>query len=274
MSTQIEINGKTLLPIKEAAKLVSYTKDYVARLAREQKIVASQVGRQWFVDLVSLKNFAEVSQLELSVRKQILSQERKKEQSVKQALSEVHQSTHNKFRRVKIQAQLAAVFVLGFGLLAGASIYTTSLFFPIQSSSLARIGATSPEMFLNKNYHSQEIATPTGVVNEVNDYKIAEPQTTTLYNSVLEYPLFTDEAETRAMSLGNSEGIFLLARNGEVRSVEEVEGLFSDEVVVSFSDESNGVITFTKEEGEVVEFPFVSVPVKETDNKGFSDQTE
>ena len=68
MLAQVKINGDTFLPIKEAAKLVLYSRDYVARLAREQKIVAMQVERQWFVDTVSLKNFAETAELEQTVR--------------------------------------------------------------------------------------------------------------------------------------------------------------------------------------------------------------
>ncbi|KXJ99765.1 MAG: hypothetical protein UZ19_OD1000263 [Parcubacteria bacterium OLB19] len=57
MSTQIEINGAQLIPLKEAAKRIAYSRDYLAKLAREQKIVATQIGRQWFVDMYSLQTF-------------------------------------------------------------------------------------------------------------------------------------------------------------------------------------------------------------------------
>ena len=44
MSTSFEINNIALVPIKDAAKSVAYSRDYVARLAREKKIVASQIA--------------------------------------------------------------------------------------------------------------------------------------------------------------------------------------------------------------------------------------
>ena len=44
MATSIKINGVTLMPIKDAASSISYSRDYVARLAREGKIVAELAG--------------------------------------------------------------------------------------------------------------------------------------------------------------------------------------------------------------------------------------
>ncbi len=41
----------------EAGKQFGYTNDYVARLAREKKILATRVGRQWFVEAQSVESF-------------------------------------------------------------------------------------------------------------------------------------------------------------------------------------------------------------------------
>ena len=268
MSTQVEINGEIFLPLKDAAKQVSYSKDYVAKLAREQKIVATQIGRQWFVDTISLKNFAEISLLELSVRKQQLSRQRKSEQVVKQEVKEVKKLIKSKGKTIRLQAQLVAVFVLCFGLLAGAGIYTTTTFFPSQTSSLARLGAVAPSKNILKNESVTEtILNPS---NQENNFEIAEPQATTLFTSVSQYPVFADEAETKALSLENSEGIFLLARRGDMSNKEEVENLFSDEVTVRFTEQNNGVISYERSEGEVAEFPFVSVPsTNKVEEQGF-----
>ena len=84
MSTTIKINGVTLVPIKDAATQISYTRDYVARLAREGKIVATQVGRQWFVDLTSLQNFSEEASAQEAARKLALRLERKLELHAKE----------------------------------------------------------------------------------------------------------------------------------------------------------------------------------------------
>jgi hypothetical protein len=263
MSTQVEINGVTFLPIKEAAKVVSYSRDYVARLARDQKVVATQVGRQWFVDAISLQNFAEVAELELSIRKQQLSSERKREQVIKQEVKNVRTEIKSKVKSVRMRAQVAAAFVLGFGLLSGAGLYTTSILFPSQTSSLARLNAASQARLAPVNKATSVVSPSEVALPE------ASPQATALFTAISESPLFVDEAETRAMSASSSEGIFLLSADHEVRDVEAIKALFSDDVSVEFVDESTGVITYTRSEGKTASFPFVSVPTKKvTGNEG------
>ncbi len=276
MSTQVEINGANFLPIKDAAKQVSYSKDYVARLAREQKIVATQIGRQWFIDTVSLRNFTESSELELSIRKQQLSRKRKREQVIKREVLEIRKDIKSKAQVAKLQAQLVAAFVLGIGLLAGGGIYTTTMLFPAQSSNLARLGGVAPlpvrhEVNLpNQNSVATTEPSATASEDQENSFKLAEPQNTTLFTTISEYPLFVDEAETRSLSQENSEGIFLLARSGDMSNPEEVKNLFSDEVEVKFTDDNSGVITYERSQGTVAEFPFVAVPVKDVANQGSS----
>lgn len=254
MSTQVEINGKTFLSIKDAAKLVSYSRDYVARLAREEKIVASQVGRQWFVDTVSLKSFAEVADLEKSVHKLRLSAERKREQTVKSEVLSIKGEMQSRAVHDRFKAQMITMLVLGFGLFSGMAIYTTSAILSASEENTARLASASIPQ------------TPTTVlpaVSKVDELQLADPQETALYNNVVEQPIFIDESETRAMSIGDSEGVFLMAREGEVKTEAEVAKLFSDEVEVEFKDDNTGVVRYTADEtGEVTEYPFVSVPVK------------
>ncbi len=249
MSSQVEINGVSFLPIKDAAKLVSYSRDYVARLARERKILATQIGRQWFVDSVSLNNFAEVALLEQSVRKQQLSHERKHEQAIKQAITAHKNVVVQKQRRGRVQSLVMALLVLGFGLTTGAVVYTMSQVLPvaIQVPNLARLGAIAPSL----------------PADEDSGYALADAQATMLYTdtTVIEHPLFVNEAETRAMSIGNTEGVMLLARDTTLGDAPAVAALFSDEVEVEFAADSTGVITYTYEDGTTAEYPFVSVPV-------------
>lgn len=249
MSTHVEIDGISFLPIKDAAKAFSYSRDYVARLAREGKIVATQVNRQWLIDAVSLQNFAEASELEQSVRKQQLSLERKREQIVKQEVSDIKKEIRLRVKSVGMQAQMVAACVLCLGLFVGAGVYTTSTLLTFQpTTSVANLGAVSPA----DDVYADEIP-----LAEVT------PQPTTLYSTEVEYPLFVDEEETRALSIGNAEGVFLLGRDGDVRAAEDVAALFSDDVEVEFLEDNTGVVKYQKENGEVIEYPFVSVPVDE-----------
>ena len=240
MSTHVEIDGISFLTIKDAAKAFSYSRDYVARLAREGKIVATQVNRQWLIDAVSLQNFAEASELEQSVRKQQLSLERKREQIIKQEVVDIKKEIRLKVKSIGMQSQMVAACVLCLGLFAGAGIYTTASLINAPTTSVANLGSVSP-------------------VEEVymDEMPLAEvtPQPTTLYSTEVEYPLFVDEDETRALSIGNAEGVFLLGRDGDVRTAEDVE--------VEFLENNTGVVKYQKENGEVVEYPFVSVPVEE-----------
>ncbi|MCA9359394.1 hypothetical protein KC926_04305, partial [Candidatus Kaiserbacteria bacterium] len=82
MTTTLEIDGKKFQTIKSVANKVSYSRDYITRLAREGKILATHVGRQWFVDLDSLNNYIDTTAKETEVRKKMLSEERKREQII------------------------------------------------------------------------------------------------------------------------------------------------------------------------------------------------
>src|SRR3989338_416317 len=245
MSTLVEINGISFLPIKDAAKEFSYSRDYVARLAREGKIVATQVNRQWLIDGVSLQNFAEASELEQSVRKQQLSLERKREQVVKQEVASIKKKHRAKSKSINLHAQMVGAGGLCLGLLTGAGMYTVSSLLSVPVTSVANLGAVSP----TEEVYVEEIPLPA-----------VTPQPTTLYSSEVEYPLFVVEEEVRDLSVGNAEGVFLLNRDGEVQTAADVAALFSDEVEVEFLDDSTGVVKYQSGAGEVVEYPFVSVP--------------
>jgi hypothetical protein len=121
---EIEIDGKKLTSIKEACSDVTYSRDYVTRLAREGKIIASLIGRQWFVDVDSLKNYAAQSQVESELRKAQLSEERKQEQlfhKTKEQQQVAHQQVASS---VRTRAMMASGSVLALGLTLGVFGYT------------------------------------------------------------------------------------------------------------------------------------------------------
>jgi hypothetical protein len=251
MSSNVEINGANFLPIKEAAKLVSYSKDYLAKLAREEKIVATQINRQWFIDLISLRSFEETANMEKSVLKLRLSAQRKREQVVKSEMLSIKEEAKLKIHKGRLQAQLVSMFVLGFGLVSGVAIYTTTAIFssPIEINT-ARLSSAVP-------------ATSLPALVEESPIVLAPPETLAVDTNLVQ-PLFIDESEIRSMKVGDKEGILLLARSGPVQSPEAVAALFSDEVSVYYTSDNTGVVTYTTTNEETKDFPFVSVPIKAT----------
>src|SRR3990167_730160 len=63
----------------DAGRVVGYTSDYVARLAREKKVRGRRIGRQWLVDPQSLALFVADAEKQKPLRGDAVRQERKKE---------------------------------------------------------------------------------------------------------------------------------------------------------------------------------------------------
>lgn len=250
MSSTIKINGVTLVPIKDAAAQISYTRDYVARLAREGKIVATQIGRQWFVDLTSLQNFSEQAVAQEAARKLELRLERKLELHAKEEFLNLEKKLHAKSRTHRARAVAMTGSVLSFGLVLGVGLYTAWLYEVPSSLNLVSVS----KLFEVEAMPATEIAYTRTLPSA------EEPHQTMQLTTVMEQPVFTDENELR--SLGTAQGgVMLLPSQGVPTTTKDVAALFSDPVVVDFTGEQSGVVFFAGENGEVREYPFVSVPV-------------
>jgi len=57
MSKELVVDGKKYLPNTVLAGHFSYTSDYLSKLAREAKVDATRVGRQWYIQEASLREF-------------------------------------------------------------------------------------------------------------------------------------------------------------------------------------------------------------------------
>ncbi len=64
----IDIQGITMCTTRYASKQIGWTHDYISRLARESKIKGAKIGRQWYVDLSSVKSYAEFIEHEKKIR--------------------------------------------------------------------------------------------------------------------------------------------------------------------------------------------------------------
>ncbi len=243
MSTAVEINGNTLVPIKEAALRVKYSRDYVSRLAREGKIVASQVGRQWFVDLASLERFAlEASSLE-AVRKEELRLERKRELMAKESLATLDVVVRERSRRHRFNAVAMSATVACLGLMVGVGVYATKNFL-----SAPTIVETSAVRAVALNMATEE-----------SPFKVIAEPTEILVTSITAVPTTAEGAIVEPLTADHAEGIFLLT-NSSLSDEDSVSALFSDPVEVNFSDDREGVVSYDRGDGVVTEYPFVRIP--------------
>ncbi len=248
MSTQIKINGMHLVPLKEAARQATYSRDYLAKLAREQKIVATQIGRQWFIDVTSLQNFLDSAALEQEVRKQQLRDERKRELLAKKELNTLSIDTEIKINKTHNLSLAISSIVLFLGFFSGTVMYSV---FDIKNN-------------LNNNFSATNV-TALSLESKTGEIKVAEPQATTLFTNVTEYPLFVDESSVRKMNTVD-EGILLLTNGEEKNNSESLANLFSDQVSVEFTGSNNGYVVYETPDNSVREIPFVSIPNQNTNN--------
>jgi hypothetical protein len=259
MSTAVEINGVTLVPIKEAAVSVSYSRDYVARLAREGKIVASQIGRQWFVDLVSLRDFSTAASAFEEVRKEELRSERKRELMAKECLASLDSIAAQRIRSQRFDALVVTTAVVCLGIFTGLGLYTASL---VPSSKLASLSYS----VLPQAKPATEVATVATSPFKV----IEEPKDTLLLTTVVERPVFTQREEVTPLE-GGMAGVLVFSSGTSVAEASDVEQLFSDEVEAHFTSPDSGVILYEGEAGEVVEYPFVAIPPKSAEVKAMNE---
>lgn len=239
MTSSLEINGSELQNIRLAAERTGYSRDYITRLAREEKIIASQINRQWFVDIDSLMKYADDVASEQSLRHQQLSEERRQERLAleKDNPSTKKTRTHSK-RGMTLRSQTLAVGVLSLGL--GLGFLLNQL--PTLSSGFNTQVASAPLV--------QSLEEQTPGIDSV------ETDSTEGVN-------FSESTEFSPIK-GASEGILLLPQEGS-SSTNPAE-LFSDDVEVLTDEHGQQFVARIDESGQVVEkIPFVVVPV--TPNK-------
>jgi hypothetical protein len=239
MSSAIEIDGKKLLPIKEAVSNVSYSRDYVTRLAREGKIIASNIGRHWFVDLDSLVNYKEAVSVEQEIRNKQLREERKKEQVSHLALVSRKEKIQTQEKYLSMKAAIASMLVGTFGLIGGWSAY-----------SLIN-GEMDPNLFSNNNtsgiHANSNLASVSKGVDKVPATLVA--------SSTFSVNKISDDV---------SEGVLLLPERSLNATVTD---MFSDEVQILTNNEGVQVVVRVDKDGMPVGnvIPFVKVPVNYSD---------
>lgn len=240
MEAHVEIGNKKLSSIREASKQVSYSRDYITRLAREGKVTASQIGRQWYVEIKSLKNYAEVSALEAEIRKTHLSEKRKQEKLFRSA-NEQHEAAQ---RSTEAAAHKIAVAtsgsVLAVGLLAGVFGYSL-LLAPANFDTVARQGSAT-------NQYSQTAANAKAVMTTGT----SDADKPSVVDRPISHPIETTESIPT--------GILMLP----VGDTTDPAAIFSDAVRIETATSGRQTAVLLDRDGAALgqEVPFVLVPVK------------
>lgn len=116
MSQSLIINGKEYVQSSVLTALYKYTPDYIGKLAREEKIIGTQVGRQWYIEPESLKVFLHKAAIEKEIRAEELSLKRKVEH---QAFQKDQLRKERSSSPSALKASLQATAVVACGLIVG-----------------------------------------------------------------------------------------------------------------------------------------------------------
>lgn len=231
MPTEIVLEKTKLLPIKTAAALVPYSRDYVARLAREGKVVAVQTERQWFVDGESLKKFYEQATIEDEVRKRHLSLMRKAELEVK----DVYRERLDAIGRARTAKQQYTVLQSGLVVVCGLA---AGLFIATGTPYVTQLSVDTPAQ-VAQSLSTDSVSEIVAEVKEVQDW-VGESNLSEV---------------TEPLSLKG--GIVLLPMG--VHEAASPADFFSDDVTIAMVSTTTGVIRSVQGE-TITEMQFLRVP--------------
>jgi len=228
MSQSLVINGKKYIPSGVVAAEVNYSSDYISKLAREERILGTQIGRQWFIEPHSLKTYLAQIKIEKEISKEQLRRVRKLEHKtpVKNTVQTVDAKQHSIFD-FAVLAQAFAVVMCG--LFLGSLVWLTEV--EALSSSDVAVGAEKLASYVVQSvypfdlskYFSDDTRSFTAASAESAAFivKDARVEDGALYTQLPQFPLREIEVESY---------------ENRVR----VQNQFSDEVVAT--DDVNGAI--------------------------------
>lgn len=246
MSTALSIDGKNLVPIKDVVGSTEYTRDYVAKLAREGSIVAAQIGRQWYVDPISLENFKAASELESQVRRRHLSLERRRERDLKQEVLRHFDIVAVKRRTSRMRAVAQSALILVVGLSTGYFMF-----------ALSHLG--SGVMLVQK----AQTFVLSGIAQEDVPAVVSLERVPDVVGStsILEQVTFSSINEVSVLEGGR--GVLVLPSNSTASSMVAIEQLFSDPVQIVSETEAGGQLILGLDAATRT-VPYIVVPVAGT----------
>jgi hypothetical protein len=256
MSELGTLKEENYISASDAAKLIGYSSDYVTRLAREEKIVAKQVNRRWFIEIDSLKLFSLQVASEKRARKEDLREERLHERaSTLREANEVVLQSHMSTSRVSALAQTS---VLAVSLFLFVNIVWFSFEEDISASNIVS-GLSNIGSELSKNIFEPipEFVTQTASFAFIqSDAELAVVSSDSL------------ESGSQASSDQSAFQGIVVFENDQVtpKAVDAVRESFSDEVRIDFEGDDTGVITPVFKDREGDDYRFLLVPVNAEEN--------
>jgi len=234
MIPDLQLGSSQLLPVKEAAEFMACSRDYVTRLARENKITATLINRQWLVDIDSLKNFFAFSQYEMAVRKKHLREIRKKELLVKQEFSEKINSLKINQDQIGTKTAVVSLTLLLCGIGTGLLLNFTNIYI---SFDRVAVLAQIPQGIVTNFFHTLTGENKIVVYDEwVSNFGLME----------------------RTDKLLMSNGIIIFPANVSPDQ-NEIGNLFSDNTVIEVTGINTGLVRADDfQNGQPI--PFVKIP--------------
>jgi hypothetical protein len=233
MSPKSLVKKSDTIPLSVAVTLVSYSRDYIGRLAREGKILAEQIDREWYVSRESLLNFALHATLEDSVKKKILSLSRKNDLEVKDFYTQKVSSIIARQNTTRASSLVLTLMVLMGGLLPGYLFYTNAN--TLVGGGSASIVETLASLTVTSGAHSANVQS-------------ANQGTSPVWTE----GLVVESHEAIAM-----DGGIVLFPTVQPGDGDVVSNLFSDDVTVVVTSTTTG---FVRSADGTSELPFVRVP--------------
>lgn len=239
MFNALEIDKKKMSDIKSAAKLTGYSRDYITKLARDGKVLATQINRQWHVDLKSLQQYAEVSTIEQQIKKAHLSEVRRHERQVKEVL---FMNSEKRKEKIQKQSQRAKQTV---GVMIVMAMFLSSVLTSSLSSFVDMLDTQSASV--------------------AGNLRPVYADTTVIYGESNQTSVFFDETPATMTLSENDEGILLLpqvtASGTEVLPVD----MFADSVVIRHDESGQAFISPADNSGSSTgkEIKFVMVPMEQ-----------
>lgn len=269
MTAHQEISQKideNFVPIREAAKRVSYTSDYVARLAREGKINAKRDGRNWLVELDSLKLFSLQAKADAIRKQEALKIQRRIEIATAQIVAnsdDLKVQDHTKRHSAVLEAAVLTVCLSMVVLLIQVSL-SAGFKSGDWKRGISLVGAQTQSAFALGSLPNLKLPdwlwffryekTNTIISAEENNL-----EANTVTQTASAEKLYPAQIDTTSDTL-----LISAPTNSLAEEVKYVKDSFSDEVLVEFVDSRNGTVTAEFVSGETEDYPFrlVKVPVK------------
>jgi excisionase family DNA binding protein len=240
MSDSIEIDKKLMNDIKSAAAATGYSRDYITKLARDGKIVATQVGRLWYVDLDSLHRYADISNYEQRIRQRHLSDQRVHEREIASRLDNFRLEKNRAAIKAERKIKLAVATVL-VGMLftsVALSVSVAPVVTSLKMRQLANVPMTGGELLASD---------------------------TVFFDDTKPNSVFSDESVKTIIFAREDQGILILPKQISDEKVLLAADMFSDNVRVRVSGDGTMFISAADGLGRPMgsEVEFVTVPANQ-----------